>query len=196
MNTMNKRKKVVLLGDSIRLLGYGKRAAELLEGDGCEVFQPEENCRYAKYTQRLLFERWESIRDADVIHFNCGLWDVYDQFRDGETFSTVTEYCDTVERIARRLLAVTPHVIFSTTTPVRVAHAHVRTADVERFNAAVVPRLRALGVTVHDLFRPVSEHLERYILPTDNIHLTEEGAEACAALVAAAVRHELARTPT
>ena len=33
-------KKVVLLGDSIRLIGYGKRVEELL-GDQCTVWQPE-----------------------------------------------------------------------------------------------------------------------------------------------------------
>ena len=41
-----KKTKVTLLGDSIRLIGYGTRVPELL-GDDFEVYQPEENCRYS-----------------------------------------------------------------------------------------------------------------------------------------------------
>ena len=48
-------KKVTLLGDSIRQIGYGTRVPELL-GEDYEVFQPEENCRFVKYTLRMLFD--------------------------------------------------------------------------------------------------------------------------------------------
>ena len=37
-------KKVVLLGDSIRQIGYGKKVAALLEPD-YTVWQPDDNCR-------------------------------------------------------------------------------------------------------------------------------------------------------
>ena len=70
-------KKVVLLGDSIRLIGYGKRVEELL-GDQCTVWQPEDNCRFSKYTLRMLFDEQQNIKDADVIHWNNGLWDACD----------------------------------------------------------------------------------------------------------------------
>ncbi len=48
-------KKVVLLGDSIRLWGYGTKVPELL-GKDYEVWQPEDNCRFVKYTLRGLFD--------------------------------------------------------------------------------------------------------------------------------------------
>ena len=67
-------KKVTLLGDSIRLLGYGAKVAEML-GDEYEVFQPEDNCRYVKYTLRMLFDFKAQIEGSDVIHWNNGLWD-------------------------------------------------------------------------------------------------------------------------
>ncbi len=41
-------KKVVLLGDSIRLLGYGETVARELAGE----YEIWHNCRYAKYTMR------------------------------------------------------------------------------------------------------------------------------------------------
>ena len=49
--------KVTLLGDSIRLIGYGLKVPELL-GEEFEVFQPGDNCRFAKYTLRGLFD-WQ-----------------------------------------------------------------------------------------------------------------------------------------
>ena len=52
--------KVTLLGDSIRFgagerQGYGNRTAELL-GEDFQVFQPADNCRFAKYMLRMLFD--------------------------------------------------------------------------------------------------------------------------------------------
>ena len=48
-------KKVTLLGDSIRMIGYGLKVPELL-GEEYDVFQPDDNCRFAKYTLRGLFD--------------------------------------------------------------------------------------------------------------------------------------------
>lgn len=49
--------KVTLIGDSIRVLGYGKLVPELL-GDSYEVYQPNDNCRFAKYTLRGVYD-WD-----------------------------------------------------------------------------------------------------------------------------------------
>ena len=70
-------KKIVLLGDSIRLWGYGTKVPQLL-GEEYEVCQPEDNCRFVKYTLRGLFDWHDIIKDADVIHWNNGLWDCTD----------------------------------------------------------------------------------------------------------------------
>ena len=91
-------KKVTLLGDSIRLIGYGKKVPEFL-GENYEVFQPDDNCRYAKYTL-LGIETWgEDMAGSDVIHWNNGLWDTCDRFGDGP-FSGVEEYVENMVRIA------------------------------------------------------------------------------------------------
>ena len=81
-------KKVVLLGDSIRLIGYGQKVAETLKEE-CEVWQPDDNCRFAKYTLRMLFDFQNEIKGADVIHWNNGRWDVCDIFGDGKPFTTL-----------------------------------------------------------------------------------------------------------
>ena len=110
-------KKVALLGDSIRLFGYGRLVPALL-ADKAEVYQPEENCKFAKNMLRMLFYKKEELKDCDVIHFNCGLWDVANIVGDGALFSTDEEYVANVLRIAAALKRITPHVIFATTTPV------------------------------------------------------------------------------
>ena len=82
-------KKLVLLGDSIRLFGYGTVIQELLPE--YEIYQPEENCRFAKYLLRLLFELNEFIAN----HKADGMLDeMYDYWIKG--FDANTSVCKEV----------------------------------------------------------------------------------------------------
>jgi len=177
-------KKLVLLGDSIRM-SYGARVAELLEGEYA-VWQPEDNCRFASYTQRMLFDYREQIKDADVIHWNNGHWDVCDLFGDG-SFTDIHVYVENMKRIAKHLLSITGKVIFATTTPVQKENPHETNAAISAFNAAVVPQLQAMGVQINDLYALVAQDLDTYICE-DNLHLSPEGVEVSAQQVAKAVR--------
>ena len=132
-------KKVVLLGDSIRLIGYGNRVAEIL-GKEYEVWQPEDNCRFAKYTLRMLFDNKEQIEGADVIHWNNGLWDSCDIFGDG-LFTSLDEYKKNMLRIADILLSYGKTVIFATTTPTHPDYPYNKLEDIQKYNDALVPEL-------------------------------------------------------
>lgn len=186
--------KVTFLGDSIRfgvgeqIAGYGKRAAELL-GPEFEVFQPNDNCRFAKYTLRMLFDYAEAIKGSRIIHFNCGHWDLCEIFGDG-TFSTEEEYVDNIVRIAKILKSYADVVIFATTTPVLDANPHNKNSTIKRFNEIAVAALEAEGVVINDLNALLLDEKERYIRDTDNIHLTDEGVEICARAVAKLVASE------
>jgi hypothetical protein len=174
--------KVTLLGDSIRLIGYGKKVPELL-GDDFEIFQPDINCKFAKFTLRGLFD-WESnMAGSRIVHWNNGLWDVCDLFGDG-TFSTETEYVQNMLRIADLLLAKYEKVIFATTTPVAKENQYNRNSDIEKFNAAIVPLLKEKGIIINDLHTLVVDNVDSYISKEDHIHLSQEGIEACAKQVA------------
>ena len=170
-------KKVVLLGDSIRLIGYGKRVAELL-GEDYTVWQPEDNCRFATYTLRMLFEYKEQIEGADVIHWNNGLWDVCDLFGDG-AFTPLDQYCDTMVRIARILKTYGKTVIFATTTPTHLAMWGHDRARLKAYNDAVTAALRAEGVIINDLHTTIAADIDKYIA-SDYLHLSEEGIEVAA----------------
>ena len=82
--------KVTLLGDSIRMIGYGPLVPALL-GEDFEVFQPDENCRFAKYTLRGLFDWQGEMSGTQIVHWNNGLWDICNLFGDG-LFTSESEY--------------------------------------------------------------------------------------------------------
>lgn len=180
-------KKVVLIGDSIRMIGYGKPVAERLCPE-LEVWQPDDNCRFASYTLRGMWDWQENMRGADIIHWNNGLWDVCQLFGDG-AFTPIDEYVSTMLRIARILKERAKTVIFATTTPVRPENSHNKNEVIEAYNAALVPKLLEMGVVINDLYTPISEDVYKYICE-DTIHLSEDGIALAADMVEAAIRKE------
>ena len=187
---MNSKKKVVLLGDSIRLIGYGPKIPALL-GDACEIWQPSDNGRYSVYTLRGIMHDWrEGIRDADVIHWNNGLWDVQ-RGTDDQPLTPLDVYLLTMSRIADILLRNAKTVIFATTTPVTAVHPDIANTDIDRCNAALVPILREKGVVIDDLHALMAEDIDRFVRKDDNIHLTEDGNTVCAEAAAELIRRFL-----
>ena len=178
-------KKLVLLGDSIRLIGYGTRLAEILK-DEYEVWQPEDNCRWADYTYRMLSDHADKIADADVIHWNNGHWDICDLFGDG-SFTSVENYVKAMTRVAKRLQTITDKIIFSTTTPVTPRLTYENNERIKIYNAAITPVLRDMGIIVNDLYSFVEPHIDEYF-KDDNIHLNELGSEECAKRLAEVIR--------
>ena len=179
------KRRVVLLGDSIRLIGYGEPVAERL-ADDFDVWQPDHNCRYAKHTLRELFTWATHIEGCDVIHWNNGLWDVCDLFGDGP-FTPIEQYVEEMLRLAALLQKRTGVLIFATTTPVREENRYNKNTNIAAYNAALVPKLREMGVRINDLYTPLSLDVDRYICD-DLIHLSEEGIALCTALVEKAIR--------
>ena len=66
--------KITLLGDSIRLIGYGLKVPQLL-GTDFEVYQPTENCRFAKHTFRGMADWKNDMAGSRIVHWNNGIWD-------------------------------------------------------------------------------------------------------------------------
>ena len=179
-------KNVVLLGDSIRQIGYGTLVPQLL-GEEYSVWQPKENCRFAAYTLRLLFDNRTAIGNADIIHWNNGLWDVCDLFGDGP-FTDAETYVKNMLRIATILKRSTDKIIFATTTPVTSEHAFSKNERIRQYNALLVPELEKMGIVINDLNALVTPNIDTFIRKDDNIHLTEEGIRACAEQVAEYIR--------
>ena len=178
-------KKVVLLGDSIRQIGYGLHVPALL-GEEYEVWQPEDNCRFAAYTLRMLFDYKAQLEGADVIHFNCGLWDMCDLFGDGP-FTPLEVYVEQMVRIAKILKTYAPVVIFATTTPPSPKMWGHDLDRVRAYNAAAMAALEPLGILFDDLFTPVAEDIDRMI-SEDYLHASPYGVEILANRVADCIK--------
>ena len=174
--------KVTLLGDSIRMIGYGQVVPALL-GEDFDVFQPNDNCRFAKYTLRGLFDWEKQMSGTKIVHWNNGLWDICNLFGDG-LFTSESEYIENMLRIADILLAKYDKVIFATTTPVTPQNPYNKNSDIEKYNARIVPLLKEKGIIINDLYQLVSSDIDQYIRKDDNIHLTDAGIKVCAEQVA------------
>ena len=179
--------KVTLLGDSIRMIGYGQVVPTLLGGD-FDVFQPTDNCRFAKYTLRGLFDWEKQMSGTKIVHWNNGLWDICNLFGDG-LFTSESEYVENMLRIADILIAKYDKVIFATTTPVTTRNPYNKNSDIEKYNALIVPLLKEKGIIINDLYQLVSSDIDRYIRKDDNIHLTDEGIKVCAEQVADIIKN-------
>ena len=176
--------KISFIGDSIRMQ-YAPVVTERL-GKDYEVFAPTENCRFAKYTLRGMWDWKAGMSGSRIVHWNNGLWDICELFGDG-IFTSVDEYVENMLRIADILLSRHEIVIFATTTPVRKENPHNKTVWIEEYNAALVPKLKEKGIIINDLFSLVAADIPRYV-SDDLIHLSKEGIELCADAVEKAVR--------
>ena len=177
-------KKIILLGDSIRL-SYQRRVTELL-GSDYTVWGPDDNCRFASYTLRMLYDYREQLKGADLIHFNCGLWDMCDLFGDGP-FTSPEVYVEQMVRIAKILKTYAPVVVFAATTPPSPRMWGHDIQRVRAYNAAAMAALEPLGILFDDLFTPVAEDIDRMI-SEDLLHASPYGVEVLANRVADCVK--------
>lgn len=181
-------KKLLILGDSISI-GYREIVKQALEGRA-EVVFPDENGRFAAYTEYYLERGWaDMIGKPDIIHWNNGLWDTHMPEPDYEPFTPVGEYITHLERTLKILRRHTDNIIFATTTAV-TDHINQTNAVVKEFNAAAVEFMSGRSVKINDLYALVSSCAGDYLMP-DKVHLTPEGYDACAKAVLAAVEEFL-----
>ncbi len=176
--------KVTLLGDSIRQQ-YGPKVAELL-GDEFEVWAPEDNCRFAKYTLRGLFDWAANMEGSQIVHWNNGLWDLCNLYGDGN-FTSDEELINNLLRIADLLKQKYGVVIFATITPVRSTNVFNKNEDADRINKLIIPLLQERGVIINDLNALLRSDPDRYICD-DTIHLSDESIDLCAAQVANCIK--------
>lgn len=181
--------KVSLIGDSVRL--QYQPAVEKLLGEEYAVYGPNDNCRFAKYTLRGLFDWAEAMSGSRIVHWNNGMWDICNLFGDG-LFSTEEEYVQNMLRIADILLARHEVVIFATTTPVKAENKYNKLESIRRYNDLIVPLLREKGVIINDLYAACAADIDRYVA-ADTLHLSEDGIALCAQMVADCIKEAAAK---
>ena len=184
---MSDKPKVLLLGDSIRM-SYQPKVARLLAKDA-EVVGPTDNCQYSLYTLSSL-NRWiGTLGQPDLIHWNNGLHDCGHNPVRSPIQIPADMYRANLEFIFDQLTALTPKVIWATSTPVhpdrpfREAQWSWRNEEIDHYNDVARDLMQTKGVPINDLHTLVWNNMPGF-LSEDQLHLSESGQEACAKAVA------------
>ena len=174
--------KLVLIGDSIRM-GYQDLVRGKV-GDRAVVWSPAENCGNSLMHRQNL-DAWYLAPQADVIHFNCGIWDCIPMEQDGEPAFSLGEYLRNLELILRRIkrgskarliwAATTPCLAPRDETPKQRCSVH---PNFPRYNAAAAELMAAAGVEVNDLYRAIMDAGVCDCLQDDKAHMAPLGNEA------------------
>ena len=193
-------KNVFLIGDSIRYgassnpeyqtadsPGYGVYVKEMLSGEA-QVYAPDDNCRFAQYTLRYLYDWTKGIdcEKIDVVHWNNGLWDVL-RINGDEPLTPIDMYetmlcrvCDAIKRTFPRA-----KIIFALSTAVVEEWARPDfkryNSDIEKYNQAAKRVLLEKGVIISDLYTLSSSFDSS--LHADWVHFNEEGSKILAKAV-------------
>ena len=182
--------RVLLLGDSIRI-SYQPLVSELLAGRA-EVVGPADNCQYSLYTLSSL-PRWiNELGTPEVVHWNNGIHDAGHNPGRSPAQIPLGMYRANIELILDQLQALTARVIWATSTPVhpdrpfRDDQWSWRNEEIGRYNAAAQEVMERRDVPTNDLHAIVWSDVPR-LLSDDQLHLSEQGRQACAGAVAAAV---------
>ena len=151
---------IFLIGDSIRL-GYCETVKQRLS-EKAEVFYVSENCRSTQYVI-LNLQKWVDMFDdparVDLVHFNCGHWDVAHWSRHPLSLTSETEYARNIGMIVDLLREAFPNarLVFATTTPMNPDGGSTgcnepRTSEeIARYNQIAVEVVEKRGIPVNDL---------------------------------------------
>ncbi len=170
-------KKVLLLGDSIRL-GYQPYVQEGLKNEAV-VVGPEENGRFAKHTLWGVNLWINELGVPDIVHWNNGLWDLHHEAPMVEALTPLPEYLDQMRRIINELERYGAKIIFATTIPVLPDSIGRSNAEIDLYNQATIELMQTKKIEVNDLNLLVKQGLPDLICE-DRLHLTEEGSRLCA----------------
>ena len=187
---MSETPRVLLLGDSIRM-SYQPIVAEKMQGRA-EVVGPADNCQFSLYTLSSL-DRWiATLGQPDVVHWNNGLHDIGHNPNRAPVQFPIEMYRANIELILKRLKAMTPYIIWATSTPVhpdrpfRNDQWAWRNEEIDRYNQAAIDLMKTYDVPIDDLHALVYGNIDAY-LSDDQLHLSEAGQKACADAVIGAV---------
>lgn len=194
-------KEILLLGDSIRQ-NYQKYVAKQMKG-WANISFPNDNGRFCQYTLRYLHD-WIRIlsdndKEFDIVHFNCGLWDVLRLSNEQEIFTDEETYKKLLYRIYKRIKYLCPNarIIFALTTKViepgfgQAGLPAIRyNKDIKRYNEIAKQLFLDLEVEVNDLWS-ISEKLPKEAY-SDYVHFdTVEGIQALGGQVVKCLKQHL-----
>ena len=199
VNVIKSLPKVVLIGDSI-MGGYAPTVQRQLAGLA-------ETKGLSRTTSSNVLARLDEVisLQPDVIHLNCGLWDLIVLTNTGNAQVSLDEYKSNLEKIFQRLHQETQaKVIWATTTPVNQqkqqnprpkGYGRIvrREADVMVYNKGSIEIAKRLGIKYDDLFSVMTRAGRDDHLKDDGVHFNEAGNELLGQAVAKVIRSRLGK---
>ncbi len=194
-------KKVVLIGDSIRI-NYCELVREDLKGEA-EVLFPPENCRFIQYLYQNLgwwmdsmgLKTEEDRREVAAVHWNSGHWDTEHYHPGKPPLNPIPVYEDMLRRTEEYIEETFPNarVFFATTTPMnpdRTKCRNMRTTEtIAEYNDAAVRALAGTRAEIDDLWDLViGDGPEIYL---DYCHFNDVGSRKLADRVTGLLRETL-----
>lgn len=195
-------KKVVLIGDSIRM-GYQPFVMKELESVAT-IWAPDEN---GKTTDNVIYNlnSWVKNQNPDIVHINAGLHDIRTlswELGPGHTIVKPKHYQENLETIFSWINKyVGCRIIWATTTPVidekaKKAHQKARDytrhdSDVQKINLMAKRIAKKYNIPVNDLYSFVKEKVGLQEIGDDGVHFTKSGYEQLGAKVADMIRENL-----
>ncbi len=194
-------KKVVLIGDSIRM-GYDKYVKDALT-NVANVYYPDENCRFAEYVLRYAHE-WKNYSncgdDVDLVHWNAGLWDALELFGD-EPLTPISFYVELIKRVDKRLRMLYPKAkfVFATSTCVNEQMSNPEFTRhneiIKKYNAEALRVLSSTDTIINDLYSLTESFPNSY--HSDWVHYyTPKATEQIGGRVLSIICNELKISPT
>lgn len=193
------KSKVLLLGDSIRI-GYQVKVRSLLS-EIADVVYPEQNGRDTTTTLWQANQLFSKLGKFDLIHWNNGYWDMNIEAPMTEPFHPQAEYRHNLQRMANFFKQNAYRVIFATSLPIEQAgeatdntdmnaQIHYNNRWVLDYNAIAQEVMIAEGVQVNDLYQFCLQG-PNYYKSADHLHLTDQGYQAMAEVIAQKITNEL-----
>lgn len=164
-------KKILLLGDSIRL-NYAPYVYRKLS-DRAQICSPEDNGRFAKYTLHELPGWLRTFGTPDIVHWNNGLWDLH-HYNGKKPLTGLSDYVKDLERILELLEETGAHILFADCTPVRGENPDWDNEEIVTYNGAALRLMERRSIPVNPLHRLIAGQEARYI-DDDLIHLNRLG---------------------
>lgn len=192
----NEKKNIFLIGDSIRQ-GYCATVKEELSPDA-QAFYVNDNCRNTQYVITNL-KTWANMFSnpnmVDIIHFNCGHWDIAHWCGGELPLTSEQEYKRNIKIIIDMIKKLFPDakIIFATTTPMNPNGAiginPRNNAEIAHYNDIACAVARENGVEINDLFSKTKAWDS--IAYADYCHFTPESFNALGKIVAEELRNYL-----
>lgn len=175
---MPDKPSAVLIGDSI-CMGYRPLVQQRLS-DKIDVLGITGNGGDSDNLLKNLDE-WVINREADLVHFNCGLHDLKFE-RDTKSYQQPIDiYEANLRKIVERLKKTDKKLIWATTTPV-IDERHNKIKpfdryikDVQAYNKVALAIMNEAGIVIDDLYSVINNDDVEACLMADGVHTTEQG---------------------